>query len=75
MSEEVEFKGNKFVVLPKDFLNSVEAAVEMHADQISAVAANLNVRDINVGFGRRLIRLSVFGALLWLVPVVWMSCV
>ena len=75
MSEEAEFKGDKFVVLPKDFLNSVESAVEMHADQISSVAANLYVRDINIGLGRRLLRLSLLGTGLWLVPTIWMICV
>ena len=75
MSQEAEFKGNKFVVLPKDYLNSVESAVEMHAEQIAAVAANLDVRDINVGLGRRLLRLGVLGTALWLVPVIWMICV
>lgn len=75
MSEDVDYKGDKFVVLPKDFLNSVEAAVDLHADQISSVAANLYVRDINLGFGRRLIRLGAIGTVLWLVPVIWMICV
>ena len=75
MSQEAEFKGNEFVVLPKDYLNSVESAVEMHAEQIASVAANLNVRDINVGLGRRLLRLGVLGTVLWLVPVIWMICV
>lgn len=74
MSHETEYKGDKFVVLPKDFLDSVEAAVELHAEQISTVAANLYVRDINLGPGRRFIRMSVLATVLWLLPVTWMIC-
>ena len=74
MSQDTEYRGDKFVLLPKDFLNSVEAAVELHAEQISAVATNLHVRDINLGPGRKFVRRSVWAAVLWLVPALWMIC-
>lgn len=74
MSQDTEYEGDKLVLLPKDFLNSVESAVDMHAEQISAVASNLYVRDINLGPGRKLMRKSVLAAVLWLLPALWMIC-
>ena len=74
MSDGSEYRGDRLVLLPKDFMNSVEAAVDLHADQISAVAANLHVRDINLGFGRRLLRKAILAAALWLAPVIWVIC-
>lgn len=74
VSQETEYKGDSLVLLPKDFMNSVEAAVEIHAEQISAVASNLHVRDINLGPRRKFFRRSLLATALWLLPTIWMIC-
>ena len=42
MDAKPAYTGTHKVVLPAGYLNSIEAAVELHAEQIASVAANLD---------------------------------
>lgn len=70
MSNEVEFDGAQCVVLPVDYMDSIEVAVESHAGQIAAVAANL--RYPQYGYGA--LRAGIAGLSIWLAPAIWMTC-
>jgi hypothetical protein len=74
MDTRQDFTGSHMVVLPVDYLNSVEAACELHEDTVAAVAANLNIPGLQPSAAQRLFRfaIAVLGA--WLIPAMWLTC-
>ena len=72
---ETEYDGDRVVILPKGYLNSVDAAVDLYADDIAAVAANLEVASLRQSGSRRILRSSMLGALLWMLPGAWSICI
>jgi len=68
------YTGTHKVVLPADYLNSIEAAVEMHAERIALVAVNLDFPGPQLSVAQRLLRCGTLGLALWMVPVGWMTC-
>jgi len=75
MSASADFTGTHKVVLPQDFLNSIDAAVDLYEDDIAAVAANLNVSGFKLAFGRRVTRWVTAGFVVWLLPATWSICI
>jgi len=74
MVRQSEYNGNQVVVLPTNFLDSVEAAVEAHASEIDAIAVNLKVSDLSNTRSGTFFRQCVLTVFIWTIPVSWMSC-
>jgi hypothetical protein len=75
MVASADYTGTHKVVLPADFLNSIDVAVDLYEDDIAAVAANLNVSGFNATVGRGVIRVASAGLIIWLLPVSWSICI
>jgi hypothetical protein len=75
MIASVDFTGTHKVVLPRDFLNSIDAAVDLYEDDIAAVAANLNVSGFRSHVGRGVFRIAFMGLIIWLLSVAWSTCI
>jgi hypothetical protein len=75
MTASADYTGTHKVVLPPDFLNSIDAAVDLYEDDIAAVAANLNVSGLKSVAARGVIRLTWTGLLIWLLSVGWSTCI
>jgi hypothetical protein len=75
MTASADYTGTHKVVLPPDFLNSIDAAVDLYEDDIAAVAANLNVSGLKSVAARGVIRLIWTGLLIWLLSVGWSTCI
>ncbi len=71
MNQESTYSGDERVVLPKGYLGSIDAAVDMHAEEIDAVAVNLDVAALELSFFQRLLRRGTLALAIWLTPVVW----
>ncbi len=71
MAENPDYTGTHKVVLPTDFLNSIDAAVELYAEEIAEVAADLHVAGMQTRSGHRGLAVIV-GILIWLLPADWM---
>ncbi len=66
-----EFDGDQCVVLPTNYMASVDAAVELYDDDIAKNSTNFSVRGLEYGLGRLLFRVAFIGGLLWLIPSIW----
>ena len=75
MRVDDEFDGDQCVVLPTNFMASVDAAVELYDDDIAKNSTNFNVSGLEYGIGRLLFRITVVAGLLWLLPSIWAHCV
>ncbi len=75
MDTKSDFTGKHKVILPADYLNSIEAVCEFHEDQINAVPANLSIPGLRVSGTQRLFRFTSVGLGIWLIPVIWLICV
>ena len=75
MTASADYTGTHKVVLPPDFLNSIDAAVDLYEDDIAAVAANLNVSGLKSVAARGVIRLIGTAVLIWLLSVGWSTCI
>jgi hypothetical protein len=71
---EQEFDGDQCVVLPSNYMASVDAAVELYDDELAKVGKDLEVRGLSYGAGRILFRIGLIASLLWLLPSLWMLC-
>ena len=75
MRVDDEFDGDQCVVLPTNFMASVDAAVELYDDDIAKNSTNFNVSGLEYGLGRLLFRITVVAGLLWLLPSIWAHCI
>ena len=75
MDAEPDYTGKHQVVLPVDYMNSVEAVCELHADQIAAAALSLDIPGLRLSATQRLLRCTVAGLIAWLIPVIWLTCI
>ena len=71
MAEKPDYTGTHKVVLPADFLNSIDAAVELYEEEIAMIAADLNVAGMRARSGHRVLAVTI-GLLIWLLPADWM---
>jgi len=70
-----EFNGDQCVVLPKNFMASVDAAVELYDEDIAKNSKSFRVNGLEYGPGRWLLRVALAAGFLWLLPSVWALCV
>ena len=70
-----DFDGDKCVVLPANYLASVDAAVELYDEDIARASENMSIRGLEYGLGRVLFRIILIAVLFWLLPSLWMLCV
>lgn len=75
MRAEDDFDGGQCVVLPTNYMASVDAAVELYDEDIARASKNMTVSGLEYGLGRILFRVGVAAVLLWLLPSLWMLCV
>ena len=75
MRVDDEFDGDQCVVLPSNYMASVDAAVELYDEHIAQNSTNFNVRGLEYGIGRLLFRVAVAALIFWLLPAVWVHCV
>ena len=75
MDKQPEFTGTHRVVLPKGYMDTIEFAVDLYKDQISDVAANLEVEALEVSVAHRIFRNSMLGLAVWLLPASWTTCI
>ena len=75
MRAEDDFDGDQCVVLPANYMASVDAAVELYDEDIARASANMSVSGLEYGFGRFVFRATVAALLFWLLPSLWMLCV
>lgn len=71
MSESAEFDGDRCVVLPENYLQSVTAAAEIYEDELVRVSMNLEVDSFS---GPGFFSGTLTAALLWALPSLWMAC-
>ena len=74
MNAKPAYTGTHKVVLPADYLNSIESAVEMHADRIASVALNLDFPGSQHGAPQRALRWGILAIAIWIAPVGWVTC-
>jgi hypothetical protein len=74
MDAEPAYTGTHKVVLPADYLNSIEAAIDLHAEQIASVAVNLDCAGLQISASQRAFRRGLLGLAIWLAPVGWITC-
>jgi len=71
MSDEPEFTGDECVVLPRNYLNSVEAVADIYSDQIDAAARNFEIDQLS---RRRFMRGVLMVPFLWALSGIWTVC-
>ncbi len=74
MDAKQEFTGTHKVILPADFMNSIEAVCEVHDEHISAVGTNLDIPGLRLTRKQRVLRLAIAGLMIFLVPTIWLTC-
>jgi hypothetical protein len=75
MHVDDEFDGDQCVILPTNFMTSVDAAVELYDEDIAQRSTSFQVSGLEYGLGRLLFRLAVISMLFWLLPSYWMHCI
>ena len=75
MQPEDDFDGDQCVVLPTNYMASVDAAVELYDEDIARASENMNVSGLEYGPGRVVFRITFAALLFWLLPSLWMLCV
>jgi hypothetical protein len=68
------YTGTHKVVLPAGYLDSIEAAVEVHAERIASVAANLDFPGLPLCTSQRVLRFGIRSVAIWMMPAGWMTC-
>lgn len=74
MRVEQDYDGDQCVILPANYMASVDAAVELYDEDIAKNSTNFDVNGLEYGAGRLLFRLAVIALLFWLLPSVWILC-
>ena len=75
MESNTEYTGSHVVLLPANYLDSIDAAVELNEEAIDAVAANLDdVQGVTLRPAQRLMRSGLAALAIWLAPAGWMTC-
>ncbi|MGD2166743.1 MAG: hypothetical protein PVF63_01480 [Gammaproteobacteria bacterium] len=72
MSAQTEFDGETLIVLPKDYLQSAQAASEVYEEELAARVSSLEVDNLNSRPG--FFRGALLATLLWMIPSIWTVC-
>ncbi len=75
MISATEYDGDDCVVLPANYLSSVDAAVELYEDDLAEAAANLDVDGLKRSFAQFVVNRGFAASLLWLLPAAWAVCI
>jgi hypothetical protein len=75
MQAEEDFNGDQCVVLPTNYMASVDAAVEIYDEDIARASKNMCISGLEYGLGRVLFRVVLAAMLFWLLPSLWMLCI
>ncbi len=75
MQAENDFDGDQCVVLPSNYMASVDAAVELYDEDIAKASESMSVSGLEYGVGRIVFRVTLAALLFWLLPSLWMLCV
>lgn len=72
MDERKEYSGDECVVLPGNYLNSIEAVADLYSDQLEAAANNFEIGQLSRrgGYFRRAVLVSV----IWALSGLWTVC-
>ena len=73
-ADDEEFDGDQCIILPTNYMASVDAAVELYDEDIAKSSTNFEVSGLQYGFGTLVFRLLVAAALFWLLPSIWIHC-
>jgi len=74
MDANTDYTGTHKVVLPADYMNSIEAVCELYEDRIDAVGTNLDIPGLQLTLRQRLLRIAVVALIMWLIPAIWLTC-
>jgi len=70
MVSNEDYTGTHKVVLPADYMNSVEAVCDLYEDRIDEAGMNLdNIPGLRLSWSQRLFRLGLLALVLWLLPL------
>ena len=75
MNTATDYKGDDCVVLPANYMDSVDAAVELYAEDLEKATDNLKVAGLSQSITQIAMRRGFTAGILWLMPVVWVVCV
>ncbi|MFW2403691.1 MAG: hypothetical protein ACN4GT_02915 [Gammaproteobacteria bacterium] len=70
MQANTEYTGTHKVVLPLDYMNSVEAACDLHEEHIVDVGTNLDIPGLSLSWAQRLRRFTLACLFVWLIPLI-----
>ena len=70
MNVQAEYTGTHKVILPLNYMDSVEAVCDLHEEAISDAALSLDIPGLQTSRTRRFLRLACFALVIWLVPAV-----
>jgi len=70
MHADTEYTGTHKVVLPPDFMNSIEAVCDLHEDHLNEVGTSLEIPGLRLSWTQRLWRFTLFGVAVWLLPLI-----
>jgi hypothetical protein len=71
-SNDQEYSGEECIVLPKDYMNSPQAAAEIFEEELAAAVNDLHVD--NLGPERGFFSGMLSAVLIWLIPSAWTVC-
>jgi len=74
MNTKPDYTGTHKVVLPVDYMNSIDAVCELYEDRIAAVGTNLDIPGLRLTVTQRLVRITVVALIVWLIPAIWLTC-
>lgn len=69
-----EYTGTHKVILPPDYLNSIDAVCELYEDRITEAGASLDIPGLQLSAGQRAFRWTLAAVAIWLIPAVWLTC-
>ncbi len=75
MRVDDDFDGDQCVVLPSNYMASVDAAVELYDDAIARSSTGFSVSGLEYGAGRLLFRITLATLFFWLLPSIWIHCI
>ena len=74
MNVQAEYTGTHKVILPPDYMNSVEAVCDLHEEAIADAALSLDIPGLRTTRKRRVLRISLVALAVWLAPAFWLTC-
>lgn len=74
MNAETDYTGTHKVVLPVDYLNSIDAVCDIYEERITEAAAGLDIPGLRLSTTQKLVRYLVATVCIWLIPAIWLTC-